>query len=122
MANEIIILHIWLCNYYDNNTSCFKKLQPCRNEICPKFLLTHLYIIPLQCSGYLKFLFSNACMKCGMKQEINCEATKVQADVKLQESIPGKGIQPKTSENLFGITFSYFKTYLRELKFLVYKF
>ena len=50
-------------SYYYYYYSCLERLQPCHSGICPNFQLTHLQNIPIQRSGYLKFLFSNACFK-----------------------------------------------------------
>ena len=58
--------------------------------------------------------------------EIVHEATKVQADAHLQNSLPGKGIPLKTTQgfikNLLGIIFSSFKADLKSHNFQCLKF
>ena len=60
-----------------------------------------------------------------ISDEIGCEATKVRADTQLQKSLPGKGIPLKTTQaflKIFRELYSaYFKTYVREFIFPVYK-
>ena len=105
------------CYYY--YYSCLERLQPCHSEICPNFQLTHLQNIPIQRSGYLKFLFSNACLRYGTKQllldEIDREAMKVWVDAHLLKSLPGIGNLLKTTLTFITIVWELYSVGLKPI-------